>query len=1163
MKAILKRTVLFVLASICLAGLSENAAAQSTFGSIRGTATDQSGAVLPKVNLTLRDLGENTSMPGVSDDNGEFAFDNLKPGRYSLTAGKDGFTTAVVNQMELTARQTLRVDLKLTVAVQSQIVEVNAAAESINTENGVLADSKNNKDLTGLPLNSRAVSTSPLAALSASASVTRDSQGNINVGGATSAQVGFSVDGVSTSSVRYNGPLLDAYPSTEGIQEMKVTAFNNNAEFSQIGDVTFVTKSGGNQFHGGVFEYMQNDKLDATVYNFPLKAPKHFNTFGGSFSGPLVIPKLYNGRNKTFFFFDYEGNRKRTSAPQELLVPTQAERNGNLAALVSAYGSGPVTNPFTGLAYPGNAIPTGSCKGCINPVAQALLAYYPSPNANLSVANPSFNYQTLNPIPSGTNGWDLRVDHSITAKQQVYVRYSWKNVNDQQGGSGLPANPFLPNVTAQDRNRSLIASYNYAISPTALNEFRFGFTNFQEGDGFPISGGAAISQLGLQGINISQHPAGDAFPTFTFSDGSFTSIGQDRTGTTISQTMQFTDNFSRILRRHTLRFGVDARRVRWNALMFFQPSDDYGDFTFSPGLFTNYAFGDLLLGLPQQSFFAITSPQIDARTTQWGVYAQDEWQANNRLTINFGLRWEVLPPFAESIGDLGSFDPRNNSVLIPDKFLQTLQSDPSLSPVYNAFLASFNACSLPGRNTQLPCTNVKTSSQDHLAAGLRQVYWKDLDPRVSVAYRPFGDTKTVFRAGFGIFTMTTLGPMSFNNAGNPTSDLITNVNAVFNANGVLQAPLFQFPQTAAVGQSIAYGGGSLEQANDPRFRDPQAAQWNVTMERQITPSVLARLSYAGMNSYRLPVTVDLNQIAASTTPYTVPNGAFVDPRAPYRNWFLLMTSQNLGFSNYQALQSELKGTLANGLSFQASYTWAKNISDAQGSDAPAAFAGEEAYAAEVANRFHIAADRGNVVGTPRQRLLVTGVYQLPFGAGRKWLTNGFLSAALGGWNLSTITTLQTGQWLTPTINPTGANSYDSSQINDQSNTNVANRVGASLRPDCTGNPIPSNQIPGQFFNLGAFSSTPPGAGRFGSCGVGILQGPGMIDVDLGLAKQFQIKERLKLRFEASFTNVLNHVNYAPPVTNISNPSTFGILQSVLPQGSGGNRVGQAALRIDF
>jgi hypothetical protein len=1124
--------------------------AQSTFGSIHGTTLDQTDSFIPQSLVTLHSVDENADFTLTSDDHGNFAFENVKPGHYNLAATKDGFAKAIVDKVELAARQDLRVDLKLALASQSQVVEVNEAAAIVNTENATLADSKLNSDITQLPLNSRAVSSSPLAALAVSPDVVKDTQGNIAVAGATSAQTGFSVDGISTANVLKNGALQDAYPSSEGIQQMTVTAFNNNAEFAQIGDVTFTTKSGTNQFHGSLFEYLQNDALDAKILNFTEKAPKHFNTFGGSLGGPVTIPKIYDGKDRTFFFFDYEGNRRHTSAPEQLLVPTQAERNGNLSTLVAQQQAGPLMDPFTGQPYPSNTIPSGSAcsnpKDCIIPVAQALLNYYPLPNANLGVVNPSYNYQTLVPIPSSTNGWDLRVDRTITTKQQFYVRYSWKNALYNEGAMGAPAGQFLPNVVAHDQNRSFLLSYNYVIRPNLVNEFRFGFTNFHENDAFPIQGGSAISQLGLQGINISQHPTGDAFPTFTFSDGTFSSIGQDRTGTTISKNMQFTDNLTHIMGNHTLRFGADARKVSYSGVMFFVPSDDYGNFTFSPGLFTNYSFGDFLLGMPQQSFFAVTCPQINAGTTQYGVYGQDSWQVNSHLTVNFGLRWELLPPFDETIGDLASFDPQINSVLIPNKFLQTLASNPDLQNQYTGFLESFNACSLPGRSNSLQCSNVETANQAGVTQGLRKLYLRDFDPRISVAYRPFKDSKTVIRAGFGIFTMTTLGPMSWNNAGNPTSDLITNVNSISNG-----TPQFQFPQTAPSTSSIAYGGGSLEEANDPNWRDPQSAQWNLTVERQITSNTIVRVSYVGMASYRLPYTIDLNQIPASTTPYTVPAGAFVDPRAPYQNWLLLMTSVSEGNASYQGMKLQLEHKLSHGLSFQAGYTWAKNISDAQGSDAPTTFAGEEPYAVEIANRFDLRQDRGNVVGTPRQRLLVTGIYQLPFKTAR----SGFLRAVVEGWNLSTITTIQTGQWLTPTISP----------IYDQSNTDMIVRSGggAIARPDCVGTPIPANQTPNDFFNINAFAPTPVGAGRFGNCGLGILQGPGMIDVDAGLAKHFQITERLGLRFEASFTNVLNHTNYAPPATNVSNPSTFGVLESALPQGSGGNRTGQLALRLDF
>jgi hypothetical protein len=1120
---------------------------QSTFGSIRGTVADSAGAVIPDAQITALSLDDNSVHNATSGGAGEFVLENLKPGHYRITVRHQGFSETIANT-SLEARQELRLPVTLTIAATSTTVEVSAIGEQINTENGVVSNTLSNEQITNLPMNSRGVSSSPLATLAISPSVVQDSQGNMAVGGATSSQVGFSVDGISTANVRSNGALHDAYPSSESISETKVTAFNNNAEFAQIGDVTFTTKSGTNQWHGSAFEYFQNANLDATIFSFPSRAPKNFNDFGGSFGGPVALPKL---KGRTFFFADYEGNRKTQSNPQQLLVPTAAERTGDLNDLVSS--SVPLNDPFSGTAYTNNTIPN------VNPVATALLAYYPLPNAT----GKGYNYQTLVPIPSSTDGWDARIDETITQKQSIYGRFSWKNLVYSQGSGGLASNNFLPNVTANDKNRSLLVSYNYTLRNNLVNEFRFGFTNFNENDGFPIEGSTAISGLGLQGVNLSAHLTGDAFPTFSFNDGTFTNIGQDRVGTTISQTTQFTDNLIWSLGRHSLKFGADARYVRYNALMFFQPSDDYGDFIFSPGLFTNYALGDLLLGLPQESFFAITSPQINATSTQWGLYGQDEWQLSPRLTLSFGLRWEVLPPFVESRGNLGSFDASNNSVLVPDKFLSngslTTTADPTLQSVYTGFLETFNACELPSHNPNLACTHVRTSSQDGITQGLRQLYKLNLDPRVSLAWRPFATDKTVIRAGFGIFTQTTLGPMSFNNAGNPTSNLLTNFNTTASANGGLAVvpAAFQFPQTSPSSTAVTLGGGSLEQANDPHFRDPQAAQWNLTIEHQATPDTSLRFSYVGMSNYRLPVTVDWNQIPASTIPWNTgaTSGPFVDSRAPYQNWSLLMSSENLGHASYHAGIVEVNHRLRHGLALQGSYTLAKNLSSAQGSDAPTVFAGEEAYAVEVANRFNLRSDRGNVVATPRQRALISGTYQLPYGPGRPWHGPSILNSIFGGWDLSTVTTMQTGQWLTPTTSP----AYD------QSNTGMALRSGggAILRPDCgVGSPYAS-QTPGVFFNINAFAETPQGTGRFGNCGLGILEGPKMINANAGLAKSASFHEHYKLRFEATFTNVLNRSNFAPPATNISNTTTFGALTSVLPQGLGGNRTGQLALRLDF
>ena len=336
-----KRLLLRFAFAVCIAAFPACAVfSQSTFGSIRGSASDSTGASIPGANVTLHSVAENTDRSVTTDDGGAFLFENVKPGQFILRAGHVGFATTNLSGISLDARQDLRVTIALSVASDTTTVEVTSNSDQIDTENAAISDSKDNLLITQLPLNNRATTTSPLGSLTLSASVQQDSQGNIALSGASSSMVNFSVDGISTANVRQNGALQDAYPSQEGIAAVKVTAFNNSAEFSQVGDVTFTTKSGGNAYHGSLFEYFQNSALDASPYGFSGKAPKNFNTFGGSFSGPVRIPRLYNGKDRTFFFADYEGNRRTLSVAQQFLVPSAAERIGDLSAL-----GGPVVAP--------------------------------------------------------------------------------------------------------------------------------------------------------------------------------------------------------------------------------------------------------------------------------------------------------------------------------------------------------------------------------------------------------------------------------------------------------------------------------------------------------------------------------------------------------------------------------------------------------------------------------------------------------------------------------------------------------------------------------------------------------------------------------------------------------------------------------------------------
>jgi hypothetical protein len=521
---------------------------QSTFGSIRGTVQDVPGAVIPDAQVTLHSIDENTDKVVKTDTTGGYTLENVKAGKYSLRAQRTGFADAVIDGITLAARQDLRFTLSMQIATEPTTVQVTSAATEINTENATLGDSKGTAAISQLPLNFRAATTSPLAALATSSNVQQDSQGNFTIGGATSNMIGFSVDGISSVNVFQSGVALGAnaagsnpYPSSEGIAELKVTAFNNNAEFSQVGDVTFTTKAGTNQFHGSLFEYLQNDALNAKVYNFAEKAPERFNTFGGSLGGPLSIPHLYDGHNKTFFFFDYEGNRRRTSQAVQYAVPTALDRAGNLSDLASTIPinssnpncpatAGCLINPATGSLATGQPFANYQITTPLSQSSLNLLnAYYPLPNA--SNLGGGLNYQTLVPTPSNTNGFDGRVDQVITSKQQVYARFNWKNLLLNT------VNPLLPSDVDTEHDRSFLISHNYDISARWLNEFRFGFSHAILSPNFPIEGAAAIAQLGLQGVNVSHHPTDGGFPSIVFSDGTnFTPIGRDHVGPTQSST---------------------------------------------------------------------------------------------------------------------------------------------------------------------------------------------------------------------------------------------------------------------------------------------------------------------------------------------------------------------------------------------------------------------------------------------------------------------------------------------------------------------------------------------------------------------------------------------------------------------------------------------------
>jgi hypothetical protein len=378
----------------------------------------------------------------------------------------------------------------------------------------------------------------------------------------------------------------------------------------------------------------------------------------------------------------------------------------------------------------------------------------------------------------------------------------------------------------------------------------------------------------------------------------------------------------------------------------------------------------------------------------------------------------------------------------------------------------------------------------------------------------------------GVYTMTQLGQLAFNITDIHVSDLRTDINGL-GANG---QPLYGLPNVHAPSNPVDIAGtGEFYQNVPVDYRDPQAVQWNATVEQKLQGSMAARVSYIGMHTYRMNVTVDLNQVAPGAQPY--------DPsQRPYQNWGRILSSENLGWSTYHALQIEANRRLHDGFAFQASYTLARNVGNI-GGDAPTGFTPEVIYGQAVTDRYNLDANVGNIAATRRHRLLLTGMWLVP-------------RARV---EVSTVTLLQSGPYLTPTISP----------VFDAANVNALGR-GTIVRPDVVGDPNVADPTPSAWWNIAAFAPTPAGAGRVGNAGVGTLEGPGTLTIAAGLAREFRLGSRgLRGRVEVTCTNILNRTNFAPPATDVTTPATFGKTTSTQTAENAGTRSGQLAFRLTF
>lgn len=1096
---------------------------------------------MPNVSVTVTNQGENISREVHSDAQGNYQAENMKAGLYTVTAKVTGFREVSVTEIRLLARQTVRADLKLVMGSTAEKVSVEANAELINTESATISASFGSNEVLSLPANYRgAGSTSPYALLMYLPGVQADSGGKIGVQGAKPFQVEYSVDGISTANIRFAGAQTEMFPSAENIAEMKVQGVENSAEYGQVGDVTTTTKSGTNAFHGAAFEYLQNAALDAIPFGNQTvgKAAKSANTFGGSLGGPIF-------RNKTFFTVTYEGMRYRTGGTIHETVPTQAMRDGNFNNLFYDQDrQQPVTVfDLDGNPYDNNTIPTDQ----INRVAPLILKYYPLPNAG-DVNDFHFDNHIVNvPNPILSDQFDVRIDHTINSKQNVFGRWSYKTSN-----STSPSGLGLPSQINYDTQHQVVLAHNYAITPTLVNELRGGLSRGNNYGTFSLDGPAFMQDLALNGLG--PFPPG-GFPQMVPGFGGYfddvSRINHSRPSYQINRNFQINENLTWTKGKHTMKFGFDWRKLRLTDGWYSSTGDDYGDFWFN-GQYTGYDFADFMLGVPYYSYVTHTAPNIDGRTTHYYAYAEDTFKVTPKLTLDVGIRFTRLPPFDDPINHT-NFDPS-----VPGTGRVIISSDPrSLAATQPLFAQNINACNSPNQvnpnpDPNSPCTPFLTAKQAGWPEGLRKTY-SHFSPRFGFAYRPLADNSTVVRGGVGVYSVTTLGSVFYSIAG---------VHDGFQANFANEFPgdsgFFQFPNVQNGDPlGLALGTQKFETSNQFDKKDPYVIQWNLTAERTLHGNTALRLSYIGSRGLQLTWAPNLNQPLPSTTPYF----SRPDSDRPFPNWSFIYSRASGATSSYHSMQTELIHKYSNGLTFQSTWTWAHNLADDE--SFPGSFFGGEAGDGASLNRFNRHGDWGNASGTRRHRWMTTMLYELPIGRGKRFMggANSVVNGFLGGWRLSTIFLAQTGPFLTAWVQ------------GDSSGTGTQASRTAGQRPDSFGNPNISNPKPDHYWNADVFACPGDPKGQFSGCNfedpkgifgnsaTGNLIGPGTINLSLGLAKDFRISERVNCKFESSFTNLPNHPNLADPDTNVG--GAFGVVTSARGSDSGGNRVGQFALRIEF
>lgn len=1069
---------------LCALLVCASAYAQDTTAVLEGKVADGSGSILPGALVQATGERNGYKRSQTTTSAGTFHL-SLPSGAYELTITAPNFAPYVRKGIELTVGQTARVDIQLQVTREKDVVNVVADAPLVDASSTVIGNVVTGRELLDLPLDGRNFTQLGLL----QPGVAPLTAGVAEAGGSLRGGQAYAVDGQRPESNNY---LLDGASNVnrvdggfalktpvDAIAEFRIITETAPAEYGSTSGATttVITRSGSNTVHGDLYEFLRNDALDARNFFASTVEPLKQNQFGATLGGPIR-------KNKDFFFGYYEGFRNRQGITQSATVPSDAERTGDFSGVRDPQTGQPVPliNYFTGQPFLNNHIPPQA----IDPLAQKLVSFYPHANAGPNL------FVTTQTMSNDADQGGLRIDHVFREQDQLSMHYAHavtSNVNPLSvAGANVPGFPVGEDIATH----SATVSETHLFSGRTVNIVRAGFFRNLFNTDQPLN----HTSPSALGFNYNSTLAAAQGPPFLIVSG-YASVGDPITGPrdTAQNTYEVYDSLSYIAGAHSFKFGGEFRR---NQINMSEGIASNGFFVFA-NFPASDPFASLLLGFPVVFFQGGGDMNRGLRNVETALYAQDEWRITPRLTLNYGLRWEVSTPFTDIRNRMNSWSPGQQSIVFPNAPKGLLfPGDPGIPD------------------------------------GIAPVYWKGLMPRLGIAWDPTGSGKMSVRAAYGIFY-----------------DTFTN-----GVGGPLQAPLSALPWTQArqLGPPITFsdpwqGQNPFTPNSFPQpttvltvangMRPPYAQNWNFSIQRSFSGGFLLDVRYIGNKGTRLPRMIEGNpavygpgataENADQRRIYAGCHGGSCD----FASVGLISNSAN---STYEAGQMALTRRFSSGLGLLASYTYSKTLDYVSSfniaGSAPRLVAGENDLAQ---NPFDWNAEHGPSLFDARHRFVFSATYEIPFpqAAGR------FARTTLGGWQLNTIANFASGTPFTV---------YDSANVSLQGSSPEITGFYSS-RPDLIADPNAGPHTPDQWVSRSAFRRLDPAtqAGQFGNEGRNVVRGPGIANVDVSLLKNFAITETARVQFRAECFNVANHANFGLPDNDLASPNFGRVLEAGSPR----------------